>query len=1062
VADETFLSQVKRLFVGAPIPSHLAHRERFSKVTGLAVLSSDALSSVAYATEEVLRVLAVGGVAALSLVTPIGGVIAAMLAVVVFSYRQTIAAYPSGGGAYIVAKDNLGRIPSLVAAAALLIDYVLTVSVSIAAGVAAITSAIPAWHLNRVEVSLAFVAIIMIGNLRGVRESGRLFAVPTYFFIVSIFALLAVGAWRYATGTLEAVPLPASPVPFGSGGLTALGTFTILRAFSNGCTAMTGVEAVSNGVPAFRPPESRNAASTLVTMAVMSIVMFMGITLLAHAYGVVASESETVVSQIARGTFGSGSVLYYAVQAATMLILVLAANTAYADFPRLASIVARDRFLPRQFMNQGDRLAFSNGIIILSVLAGLLLVVFGGDTHALMPLYMIGVFVSFTLSQAGMIVHWRRLRTAGWRSSAVINGIGAVVTGIVLVIVAMTKATEGAWIVLVMIPMLVVIFEVTRRHYDQVAAELSLRDWQPEAPGHHTVLVPIGGLQRAVVKALQYGRTLSPDVRAVYVDIDPASTEAIRQQWHVWGQGVDLVVLPSPYRSLMEPLLEYIEDVQKEAPTGHVTVILPEFVPRRLWHHLLHNQHALLIKGALLFKPNVIVTSVPFHLGRIAATITCAAFILLPISAAAQAAPQVSKKPEPFVFADFTWQTGSPRTKDSPWKMGPFTGEFRADTNFTYSFNRPTDDTISGSSEVFRHGEVQLTQLGIGGDFNHENVRARLMTQFGMYSSTTPRNDASAARGQWNLDGAYRYISEASAGYHWDKLNGINFDAGVFMSYIGLWSFYQFDNWTYQPSYVSSNTPWYFNGLRIQIFPSEKLKIEPWIVNGWQSYGRFTNSPGIGGQVRYTPNGSVIIIANNYFGKDTLGNPDRKRFHTDNSIQVKYYDRPGAGISKAAFTLTVDAGCESGGGVTCRGGDAATPSQFFLGFMAYHRLWFDRDTYAVTIGGGAIKNPGRYLVLMPPINGATTFSGTPYFTYNPADQFTAWDMQTTVDYLPRQFITFRGEFNFRHASVPYFGGPGGVTPPGGNTGAPGSLVAGWAPDLRKSEKRLTFALLVKF
>ena len=419
-------------------------------------------------------------------------------------------------------------------------------------------------------------------------------------------------------------------------------------------------------------------------------------------------------------------------------------------------------------------------------------------------------------------------------------------------------------------------------------------------------------------------------------------------------------------------------------------------------------------------------------------------------------------KPDPFALADFTWQTGSPRTKDSPWKMGPFTGEFRADTSFHYSFNRPADDTISGSSEVFRHAEIQLTQLGIGGDFSHDNVRGRLMTQFGLYSTTTPRNDASPARGQWNLDTAYRFISEASGGYHWDALNGINVDAGIFMSYIGLWSYYQFDNWTYQPSYVSSNTPWFFNGLRIQIFPSEKLKIEPWIINGWQSYGRFSNSPGIGGQVRYTPNGNVIIIANNYVGKDTLGNPDRKRFHTDDSIQVKYYDQPGKTISKAAFTFTFDAGCEFGGGVACHGGDAATPSQFFLGFMAYHRAWFDGDKYALTIGGGAIKNPGRYLVLVPPINGATAFSGTPYFTYNPGDQFTAWDMQTTFDYLPREFITFRGEFNYRQASVPYFSGPEGVTPPGGNTGALGSLVAGWGPDLRKSEKRLTLALLVKF
>ena len=616
MADESFLSQVKRLLVGAPIPSHLAHHERFSRVTGLAVLSSDPLSSVAYATEEVLRVLTIGGVAALGLVTPIGAVIATMLAIVVFSYRQTIHAYPNGGGAYIVAKENLGRLPSLIAASALLIDYVLTVSVSIAAGVAAITSAFPSWHVNAVEMSLAFVAILMLGNLRGIRESGRLFAAPTYFFIVSILAMLAVGAWRYFSGTLEPVASPAHPVALGGGGVSALTTFILLTAFSNGCTAMTGVEAVSNGVPAFRPPESKNAASTLVTMAVLAITMFTGITLLAHAYSIIPSESETVVSQIARGTFGGRSVFYYAVQAATMLILVLAANTAYADFPRLASIVARDRFLPRQFMNQGDRLAFSNGIVILSALASVLLVVFGGDTHALIPLYMIGVFVSFTLSQAGMVLHWRTLGTPGWRTSAAINGFGAIVTGIVLVIVATTKAAEGAWIIIVMIPVLVMIFEITRRHYDHVASELTLHGFEPEPVGRHVALVPIGGIQRAVVKALRYARTLASDVRAVYVDIDPAATDAIRKQWPQWGQGVDLVVLESPYRSLMEPLLEYIEQVQQRDPNGYVTVILPEFVPRRLWQHLLHNQHALLIKGALLFKPNVVVTSVPFHLGR--------------------------------------------------------------------------------------------------------------------------------------------------------------------------------------------------------------------------------------------------------------------------------------------------------------------------------------------------------------------------------------------------------------------------------------------------------------
>jgi amino acid transporter len=613
VADESFLGQVKRLIVGAPIPSRLAQHERFSKITGLAVLSSDALSSVAYATEEILRVLTVGGLAAMSLVTPIGAVIAAVMVVVVFSYRQTIHAYPSGGGAYIVSKDNLGRAPSLIAAASLLIDYVLTVSVSIAAGVAAITSAFPQWQPHVVALCLGFLLLLMFGNLRGIRESGQLFAGPTYFFIGSMLVMIAVGTARYFSGTLQPMPAPAHPLPAET---TVLPLFVLLTAFSNGCTALTGVEAVSNGVPAFSPPESRNAAVTLVAMAALAISMFLGITLLAHAYAIVPNDLETVVSQVARATFGGRGWPYYAIQAATMAILVLAANTAYADFPRLASIMARDRFLPRQFMNQGDRLAFSNGILILSALASVLLVVFEGDTHSLIPLYMIGVFVSFTLSQAGMVIHWRRLREPGWKSSAVVNGFGAIVTGIVLTIVAVTKAAEGAWIILVMIPVLVGMFEVTRRHYDHVAAELTLRGWQPSPAGRHVVIVPIGGLQRAVVKALRYARTLSADVRAIYVELDPMATDALREQWKEWGQGVHLVVLDSPYRSLMEPLLDYIEALQETEPNAYVTVILPEFVPHRLWQHLLHNQHALLIKGALLFKPNVVVTSVPYHLGR--------------------------------------------------------------------------------------------------------------------------------------------------------------------------------------------------------------------------------------------------------------------------------------------------------------------------------------------------------------------------------------------------------------------------------------------------------------
>jgi hypothetical protein len=434
------------------------------------------------------------------------------------------------------------------------------------------------------------------------------------------------------------------------------------------------------------------------------------------------------------------------------------------------------------------------------------------------------------------------------------------------------------------------------------------------------------------------------------------------------------------------------------------------------------------------------------------------ALLLVVINAAAARAQATA---EPFAFGDFTWLSGSPRTKESPLDTKVFTGEFRVDTNYTWSFNHPADDTIVGSSEIFRSGEFQLTQLGVGGDFHHHGVQGRLMTQFGMYSQTTPRNDASPSRGQWDLASAYRYVSEAYGGYHFDALHGVNVQAGLFMSYIGLWSYYNFDNWTYQPSYVSSNTPWFFNGVRVQIFPNDHLKIEPWLVNGWQSYGRFNHAPGLGGQVLWRPNASLSFVFNNYWGADTLGNPGRKRVHTDDSVQWKYRDRPDSFLSKAAMTFTVDAGCEYGGGVSCHGGTPGAPSQFFLGFMAYQRVWFDRDRFAVTVGGGAIQNPGRYLVLVPPVNGATAFSGTPYFTASPGDPFTAWDVQTTFDVMPSQFVTFRAEFCYRRANVPYFSGAGGVTPPGGNAGAPGSSVAGWSPDLRTSEPRLTFALLIK-
>ena len=438
-------------------------------------------------------------------------------------------------------------------------------------------------------------------------------------------------------------------------------------------------------------------------------------------------------------------------------------------------------------------------------------------------------------------------------------------------------------------------------------------------------------------------------------------------------------------------------------------------------------------------------------------------------------APQSSDKQEPtkltekqaasapFAFADFTWLNGNARTKEPAFDSKFFTPEIRADIDYIYDFNHPSDNTIGGSSEVFRANEFQVTQLGVGGDFHFDNVQARVMTQFGMYSQTTPRNDASPARGQWNLADAYRYLSEAYGGYHINKIHGINIQAGIFMSYVGLFSYYNFDNWAYQPSYVSSNTPWFFNGMRVQFFPTDKLKIEPWLVNGWQSYGRFNKRPGVGGQILWRPNGKWSILGNQYaLGRDVLGVTGRTRWHTDDSIQYKYYDNPETFISKAALSLTGDAGCESGGGVSCFGNGKNGPKQSFLGYMIYNRLWFHKDLYALTLGGGAINNPGRYLVLLPPINGATAFSGTPYFTENPGDPYKAWDGSATVDYMPSQYITFRWEYNHRAANVPYFSGSGGITPLGGNQGTPGSFVAGFTPDLRKRENRLNLALLVKF
>ena len=411
-----------------------------------------------------------------------------------------------------------------------------------------------------------------------------------------------------------------------------------------------------------------------------------------------------------------------------------------------------------------------------------------------------------------------------------------------------------------------------------------------------------------------------------------------------------------------------------------------------------------------------------------------------------------------FDFGDFSWMPGNYGAPERPFSFGPFAGELRVDASYHWDFSRPKDDTISGSSEVYRHNELQLTQLGIGGDFYYKGMQARLMTQLGLYSQGTPNEDASPGRGQWNLTNAYRYLSEAYAGYHINALYGINIQAGLFLSYVGLWSYYNFDNWTYQPSYVSSDTPWYLSGLRVQIFVNKYLKIEPWLVNGWQSYGKFNEAPGAGFQLLWRPFEWLGIVGNEYVGTDTLGVPGRIRVHTDESIMARFFNNPGGAASKVAASLTVDAGCE-------QGGDGKTHTncqdQYILGFMAYARLWLWADKIGLTAGGGAMTNPGRYIVLLPPINGATAISGTPYFTTNPGDKFDAWDFEATGDYMPGPFTTFRIEFAHRAASVPYFTGRGGVTPPGGDTGAPGSLVGGWEPDLVKVEDRLTLAFLAK-
>jgi amino acid transporter len=600
--------KLKRIFVGSPLPTAQSRHERLDKRTALAVFASDALSSVAYATEEILLVLILAGSVALSYSLPIAIAICALIAIVVSSYSQTIRAYPKGGGAYLVTKDNLGTLPGLVAGAALMTDYVLTVAVSVAAGVAAITSAVPVLFPWRVPLCIASVVLILVANLRGIRESGKFFAAPTYLFILSLGGMIVYG-------TLGAVFdfVPEAPYQPHPPGLEGIGLFLILRAFSSGCAALTGVEAVSDGVTAFKSPEAQNARRVLAWLGAILIFLFLGITYLTYDFGIKPDPEQTVVSQLGRHLFGTGAI-YYGIQAATMLILLLAANTSFADFPRLCFFLARDRFIPRQFGTQGDRLVFSNGIIILGGLAVLLLIAFNGDTHALIPLYAVGVFLSFTLSQSGMVRRWLTLKEEGWRWRIWLNGVGAVVTAVVMLTIAVTKFVLGAWIVVVLLPSLVVIFLLVHRHYGEVARQLSTDGMVPPPPISNTVLVLVGDLHRGVVRALQYAQSLSPNAKAVFIEVDPERTHRLEEKWGKWGMGVPLIVLASPYRSLMGPLREYIDHLQGHDDNHIVTIILPEFVPRVWWHHLLHNQTALLVKASMLFRKNVIVTDVPYHL----------------------------------------------------------------------------------------------------------------------------------------------------------------------------------------------------------------------------------------------------------------------------------------------------------------------------------------------------------------------------------------------------------------------------------------------------------------
>jgi len=614
--------RLRRILIGRPLATSQLIHERLSKTKALAVFSSDALSSSAYATEQILRILVLAGAGAMSLTVPVAAAITILLAIVAISYSQTIKAYPQGGGAYIVTKDNLGTWPALVAAAALLTDYVLTVAVSVSAGILALTSAVPVLHPEKALLAVMCVGVITMVNLRGVRESGAIFAFPTYLFIVTALTMIGLGIFKIATGALTPDEAAAAATLEGwrqSGAQETLGLFLVLRAFASGCAALTGTEAISDGVPAFKPPEWWNARATLAWMAILLAALFIGITYLAAQLGVVppVDETESVLSIIARSVFGEGP-LYYLMQAATMLILILAANTSFSDFPRLSWFLARDHFMPHQFSFRGDRLAFSTGIMMLGLLSGLLVLWFDAETDALIPLYAVGVFVSFTCSQASMVKRWWTRREPGWRTGMPINAVGAITTGLVAIIIGATKFVHGAWMIIVLIPVLVITLRRINAHYIRVADQLAMEptaEKMPEFP-EPVLVVPVPGLNRAVARTLGYAKSLSRNVTAVHVTDDMEEAAALRRRWKQWGVDVPLVILESQYRSLTGPLLHYIDALAQKDPKAPIMVVLAEYVPRRWWEWPLHNQTALRLKMALFFRPNTTVLDVPYHLAR--------------------------------------------------------------------------------------------------------------------------------------------------------------------------------------------------------------------------------------------------------------------------------------------------------------------------------------------------------------------------------------------------------------------------------------------------------------